>query len=165
MELSGAGTTLRFGGEQIDLPIGVQALTDDPLAGADPPTPAMLTNALGLVTDHLADAVRLAPAIVEATTFVISGEPAIALAQVESGRSDLRGPHPLRRADAEDLFRTIVAETRAERIHNPGLDPADVDEIVATCCIVLAIIRRLDIDTGTIAVAADMAPTPERGCG
>ena len=48
--------------------------------------------------------------------------------------------------DADEVFRTLVAEPRSERLHNPGLDTAHVDTIIGTLCIVLAIMRRLDLD-------------------
>ena len=68
-----------------------------------------------------------------------------------------RARHPARRGrstasrlgrdDLEDLFRTLATERRRDRLHNPALQPDRVDSILATCCAVLAIMRRLQFGT------------------
>jgi hypothetical protein len=47
---------------------------------------------------------------------------------------------------AEDVFRTLATESRADRIHNPGLEEARADVIVGGCCVLVAIFRRLGFD-------------------
>jgi exopolyphosphatase/guanosine-5'-triphosphate,3'-diphosphate pyrophosphatase len=52
----------------------------------------------------------------------------------------------LSRAAAEEVFRTLATEARADRVHNPGLDPARADVIVAGCCVLVAVLRHFDLD-------------------
>ena len=47
----------------------------------------------------------------------------------------------LTRAAAEDVFRTLATEARSERIHNPGLEEARADVIVAGAAILVSIMR------------------------
>ncbi len=87
----GTGTTAtgadETGTRRSTLPIGPVALLDGPLGRADPPSPASLTNALGLVTDHLDDIIIAAPAMAAPTSVVAVGEHALALARVEIGHA------------------------------------------------------------------------------
>ena len=52
----------------------------------------------------------------------------------------------LTRAAIEDVYRTLVTEARADRIHNPGLEPGRVDTIVGGMCILARIVRYFDAD-------------------
>jgi exopolyphosphatase / guanosine-5'-triphosphate,3'-diphosphate pyrophosphatase len=52
----------------------------------------------------------------------------------------------LTRAAAEDVFRTLATETFAQRVHNPGLALERAGVIVAGCCLLVAIMRRLHLD-------------------
>jgi exopolyphosphatase/guanosine-5'-triphosphate,3'-diphosphate pyrophosphatase len=52
----------------------------------------------------------------------------------------------LTRAAAEDVFRTLATETRAQRLHNPGLEEARADVIVGGAVILLAVMRHFDFD-------------------
>lgn len=140
-------TTLSIvGGDAWTMPIGVATLVERELEQADRPAPAQLTNALGIVTDHLDDVLREAPTVVAARPVACVGPHAIGLARVELGLDVVPAEYTLSRADADEVFRTLVAEPSAERLHNPGLDPAQVHTIVATCCVVLAVMRRLELD-------------------
>jgi exopolyphosphatase/guanosine-5'-triphosphate,3'-diphosphate pyrophosphatase len=47
----------------------------------------------------------------------------------------------LTRSAAEDVFRTLATEARADRIHNPGLEEARADVIVGGCCVLVAVLR------------------------
>ncbi len=69
---------------------------------------------------------------------------------VERGTEAVEEPVRIARDDIEDLFRTLATESRAARVHNPALRPERVDSIVATCCAVLAIMRRLHVATATV---------------
>ena len=76
---------------------------------------------------------------------MLTGEEAWHLAVVERGRQpDLDVPRlVVSRDDLEDLFRTLATESRRDRVHNPALRADRVDSVLATCCAVLAIMRRL----------------------
>jgi exopolyphosphatase/guanosine-5'-triphosphate,3'-diphosphate pyrophosphatase len=52
----------------------------------------------------------------------------------------------LTRDAAEDVFRTLATESRADRIHNPGLEEARADVIVGGCCVLVALFRRFGFD-------------------
>lgn len=131
---------------RVPLPVGVLTLSAD--LTTDPPRPEDLTNAIGLVADHLDDVVRDRPDLVGAE-LTISGPEVTAMVAVEVG-GPASLPFELGRAAAEDVFRTIVTEVRADRAHNPGLDVLLVDRIVAGCCAVVAVMRKLQVDTVTV---------------
>lgn len=135
------------GGGTITLPVGPLTLLDGPLLGADPPSPAHLTNALGLVHDHLDDAIIASPSIAAAPAVIASGSHAMAMARVEIGDIVVPSGYRLRRADADEVFRTLAVEPSGERRHNPGLEDRYVESIVATCCVILGVMRRLDLDS------------------
>ena len=50
------------------------------------------------------------------------------------------------KAAAEDVYRTLVTEPRADRIHNPGLEEARADVIVGGMCILVQIMRTFGFD-------------------
>ena len=68
------------------------------------------------------------------------------LAVVERGVPPSSGDVVLARDEVEDVFRTLATERRAERLHNPGLEPERVDSVVATCCVLLGVMRKLQLD-------------------
>jgi hypothetical protein len=119
------------------------------LGDGDPPRPEALTNCLGTVSDAVDDLVRDHPDIIGVDRATFRGDEAWHLAQVERGTTVLDEAVVIDRHDLEDLFRTIVAETRADRLHNPAIDPARIDSIVATCCVTLGLMRRLHLDAAT----------------
>ena len=147
LETTGAGTHT--------IPIGPISLLDDVFERRDPPATSQLTNALGMVHDHLDDVLIEAPTVAATPSILFGGHHARSLAQVEIGSVELPNTCRIGRAAIDEVFRTIVAEGPAERRHNPGLDDAHLDTIVATCCIVLAIMRRLALHD---AVFADAVP-------
>jgi exopolyphosphatase/guanosine-5'-triphosphate,3'-diphosphate pyrophosphatase len=51
----------------------------------------------------------------------------------------------LTRDAAEDVFRTLATETLAARVHNPGLPRERADIIVGGCCVLVTILRRLQL--------------------
>ena len=61
---------------------------------------------------------------------------------------------PLAREAAEEVFRALATERRADRLQNPGLDPRRVDTILGTCCLVLAVMRRLRLDRVLVGATA-----------
>ena len=151
-------TSIRVvGGGSWRLPVGVVDLVDGELGRADVPEPEQLTNALGVVTDHLDDVLRESPMVEAAPRVVVAGPHADALARVEAGRDPVGDGHELTRPDADEVFRTLVAEPIDERRHNPGLRPDEAETIVATCCVVLAVMRRLELASVTVVAEAEAA--------
>ena len=138
-------------GHSFALPVGPLALHEGPLEFADPPAPAMLTNALGLVHDHLDDIIIEVPTIAAADDVVATGPHAAAMARVEIGADDVPDGYVLTRSDADEVFRTLALEPVADRRHNPGLEERHVESIIGTCCVILGVMRRLDLTS--IAVA------------
>lgn len=141
------------GGDDWTLPVGPASIVQNELEGADRPVPEQLTNALGIVTDHLDDVIRASPLLLATPHVRLDGPHATALARVELGLDVLPADYTLARTDADDVFRTLVAEPIAERLHNPGLDPDAVETIIGTCCVVLAVMRRLDLTVVSVADA------------
>ena len=141
------------GGGSWTMPVGPLPLVDGPLENSDRPHPAQLTNALGIVHDHFDDVVIDAPMVALAPSVEFTGRHAVGLAAVELGTEQVPDDYVLHRDDADEVFRTLVAESIADRVDNPGLDPLQVESIVGTCCVILAIIRRLDHQRATIRVA------------
>jgi exopolyphosphatase/guanosine-5'-triphosphate,3'-diphosphate pyrophosphatase len=155
-------TTLRFhlddhlctfagaDGEHV-APLGATTLS--PMITGDPPRADDLSNAIGLVLDTVDDVLRLLPDISTAELVTLSGAAPRAVADLEvGGLASL--PFVLTRDAAEDVFRTVATERRAERARNPGLDAAMVDTIVGTCCVVVGLMRRLRLDA--VEVVASM---------
>ncbi len=130
------------------IPVGIDVLTAHHLE-SDPPRPEELTNAIGAVVDHLDDLVRIDPDVIGATT-TVRGPEAEAIAAVEVGAAPTL-PFALTREAAEDVFRTLATEGRADRALNPGLDPDLVDRAVAGCCVVVGVMRRLHLSVVTVA--------------
>jgi hypothetical protein len=139
-------TIAMVGGGEWTLPLGPTSLLDGALERADPPKPYHLTNALGIVHDHFDDVIRMSPSLLATPAVAATGTHVEALARVELGGATIPAGYRLARADADEVFRTLVAEPIAERRFNPGLDEEHVETIVATLCIVLTIMRRLDLD-------------------
>jgi uncharacterized protein len=141
-------------GHHAGIPWGYATLTSAWLADADPPPPAGLTNALGVVDDHLDDVEREHPEVEQlartAGGVSFGGDTITALAQLELGRADTPAAVALDRAAAEDVFRLVATESAAERAHNPGLPSEHVDTIVATCCVVLSVMRRFHLEQVTL---------------
>jgi hypothetical protein len=153
IDVSPTVTTFRHAGRDHAIPVGPTTLVQHELADPDPPAPAQLTNALGVVTDHLDDVIRAEPAVTAARDVRVTGDEPWHLAIVERGGDIADAAVPIDREAAEDVFRTLATERRAERLHNPGLDPRRVDTILGTCCLVLAVMRRLQLDRIVVGAA------------
>jgi exopolyphosphatase/guanosine-5'-triphosphate,3'-diphosphate pyrophosphatase len=116
----------------------------------DPPLPEELTACISLTDAYIEDVVRELPAVAEARTLVGLAGTVTTVAAVEIGlasydRDRIHHFH-LTRAAAEDVFRTLATESRADRLHNPGLEEARADVIVGGCCVLVALFRRLGFD-------------------
>lgn len=145
-------------GTAASVPYGAANLTERWLV-EDPPLPESLTNALGAIDDHLDDIERTHPDLASAEHLVVGGPSATALARLEIGATTTPAQVELGRDDAEEIFRIVATDTRADRHHHPGLPSGDVDTIVATCIIVLAHMRRLGLGSVTLDTTVPSPPT------
>jgi exopolyphosphatase/pppGpp-phosphohydrolase len=143
------------GGGTWTLPIGPVSLVERELERADRPAPEQLMNALGIVIDHLDDVVRESPMVLTAPVVTFTGRHAVGFGRVETGLDELPPEYVVQRSDADEVFRTLVGEPIAERLHNPGLDPDDVETIIGASCVVLAVMRRLELTQAAIASVGD----------
>jgi exopolyphosphatase/pppGpp-phosphohydrolase len=76
------------------------------------------------------------------------------LAAVERGHLPEAPSVVIDRDAAEEVFRTLATESRAARLHNPCLDPARVDTVLAASCVLVGMMRRLQLGEVTIEAAA-----------
>ncbi|HEX2119492.1 MAG TPA: Ppx/GppA phosphatase family protein [Acidimicrobiales bacterium] len=124
--------------------IGCVRLTEKFLH-SDPPAPEELSQAFDVVRGHLDDVARVIPSVADVRRFVGLAGTVTTMAAVELGLPVYdRAPihhFVLTRAAAEDVFRTLATEHRADRIHNPGLEEARADVIVAGAVVVTSIMR------------------------
>jgi exopolyphosphatase / guanosine-5'-triphosphate,3'-diphosphate pyrophosphatase len=156
-DLGGGSTEFVFGttDEQgriegrISLDVGCVRLSERFLE-SDPPAPEELTAAISYTDAWLDDVLRELPQVGEARTVVGLAGTVSTVAAVEQGLAsyDRSAIHHfvLTKDAAEDVFRTLATEARADRIHNPGLEEARADVIVGGCCGLVAIMRRLSFD-------------------
>ncbi|MSO59340.1 MAG: hypothetical protein EXQ63_03335 [Ilumatobacteraceae bacterium] len=117
----------------------------------DPPRPEELINAIGAVQDDLEEVTRSIPQLLTADRVVGTAGSIVTIAAVELGLIDFddRSLHgfELTRDAAEDVFRTLATERLSDRMHNPGLPRARADIIVAGCCVLVGVMRRLRLDS------------------
>lgn len=146
IDLGPTTATFRRGEDRHDVPIGAQSLAAS-IAG-DPPDPADLSNAIGLVLDHLDDVARALPgAAAEGIEF--TGESALVVAAVEVGGAPAL-PFRLARHAAEEVFRTLATEARADRARNPGLPAEWVHDVLGACCWLVGVMRHFDLDDAAV---------------
>jgi uncharacterized protein len=132
------------------LPVGLAQLVAQHLDGADPPAPEQLSNAVGIVEDQFDEVRRAHPEVIGAEQVRCVGEPATVIAQVEIGAADVPHEMELTREAAEDVFRTVVTEARSDRAANPGLPSDHVDTVMASACVMVALMRRFHLDSVVI---------------
>ena len=136
--------------------IGCVRLTERFLHG-DPPRPEELSQALSVVHDYLDDVEREIPAVNDAVRLVGLAGTVTTVAAVEIGLStydrDRIHHFLLTKAAAEDVFRTLATEKRADRIHNPGLEEARADVIVGGCCVLVGVMRHFGFETCLVSEA------------
>jgi exopolyphosphatase/guanosine-5'-triphosphate,3'-diphosphate pyrophosphatase len=145
-------------GHAVALPFGAASLARR--LDGDPPRPEALTNAIGLVVDHLDDVVREHPTVAAATVRA-AGPTLSAIAAVELGSADLPSTLLLGRGAAEDVFRTLATEAAADRRHNPGLATGLVHDVLGGCCILVAVMRSLHLDAVEIVTDGAAATIPD----
>ncbi len=117
---------------------------------SDPPRPEELVACLSITEAHLDDVAREMPESFEACTFVGLAGTVAAAAMVEIGlfEYDRDQVHHfvLTKEAVEDVYRTLVTESRENRRHNPGLEEGRVDVIVGGMCILVRIMRYFGFD-------------------
>jgi exopolyphosphatase / guanosine-5'-triphosphate,3'-diphosphate pyrophosphatase len=133
----------------ISVDVGCVRLTEAYLEH-DPPLPEELAACLSVTDSYLDDVLREVPEVASARTLVGLAGTITTVAALEIGLEtyDRDRIHHFRLTHeaAEDVFRTVATETRADRIHNPGLEEARADVIVGGCCVLVALFRRLGFD-------------------
>lgn len=133
----------------LSLDIGCVRVTER-FFSSDPPAPEDLTAAISYADSWLDDVLRVMPEHVDAKTVIGLAGTVSTVAAVEQGLAtyDRDAVHHfvLTKDAAEDVFRTLATESRADRIHNPGLEEARADVIVGGCCVLVAIYRRLGLE-------------------
>ena len=153
VDIGGGSTEFAVGASEpeavLSLDIGCVRLTEK-FVHHDPPAPEELSQLVSVTRDYLEDVVREIPAAREAKRFVGLAGTVSTVAAIEQGLAeyDTERIHHfvLTRAAAEDVFRTLATENRAARIHNPGLEEARADVIVAGTAILVAIMRFFEFD-------------------
>jgi exopolyphosphatase / guanosine-5'-triphosphate,3'-diphosphate pyrophosphatase len=151
VDIGGGSTELAFGTTTpeavMSIDVGSVRLTERWLE-SDPPAPEELHACISVTTQYLEDVVREHPVMREARTFVGLAGTVSTVAAVEIGLAeyDRAALHhfTLTRAAAEDVFRTLATERRADRVHNPGLEEARADIIVGGCCALVSVLRFFD---------------------
>lgn len=152
-DLGGGSTELALGTEaptaSISLDVGCVRLTERFIT-SDPPRPEDLTAAITYTQSWLDDVLRRMPEATSAGTVIGLAGTVSTVAAVEIGLAtydrDRIHHFVLTKDAAEDVFRTLATESRADRVHNPGLEEARADVIVGGCCALVAIYRTLGLD-------------------
>jgi exopolyphosphatase / guanosine-5'-triphosphate,3'-diphosphate pyrophosphatase len=152
VDIGGGSTEFAVGAGSCDgaisVDMGCVRLSERFLHG-DPPEPEELSATLSVIQSHLEDVAREVPATREATRMVGLAGTVSTAAAVEIGLAayDRDRIHHFRltRAAAEDVFRTLATEARADRIHNPGLEEERADVIVGGMCILVGVLRFFDL--------------------
>jgi exopolyphosphatase/guanosine-5'-triphosphate,3'-diphosphate pyrophosphatase len=153
VDIGGGSTELIVGTTEVQavrsLDIGCVRLTEKHLH-SDPPSAEELSNAIAEATEHLDEVLREVEAYGAARTLVGVAGTISTVAAVEVGLAewdrDVIHHFWLTRDAAEDVFRTLATESHADRLHNPGLEPARADVIVGGCCILVSLLRTLGSD-------------------
>ncbi len=146
VDIGGGSTEFSLERGAMSVDIGCVRLTELYLEH-DPPQPEELHACISVTTEYLKDVLRELPGAGEAATFVGLAGTITTVAAIEQGlavydRDRIHG-FRLTHEAAEDVFRTLATEARADRVHNPGLEEARADVIVGGCCILVAIFRQL----------------------
>ncbi len=152
-DIGGGSTEFAVGAKEPDgvlsTDIGCVRLTEKFLH-SDPPAPEELSQAFDIVRGHLDDVARVIPSVADVRRFVGLAGTVTTMAAVELGLAaydrDRIHHFVLTRAAAEDVFRTLATEARADRVHNPGLEEARADVIVGGAAILVTVMRHFDFD-------------------
>lgn len=153
IDVGGGSTEFAVGTTELDrvmsLDMGSVRFTER-YVDSDPPAPEELVACISVAEAHLADVVREVPELAEVRTWIgVAGTiTTVAAVEIGSPYDEYGRTHhfELTHAAAEDVFRTLVTEPLADRVHNPGLHPDRAEVIVAGSSILVAIMRTLHID-------------------
>jgi exopolyphosphatase / guanosine-5'-triphosphate,3'-diphosphate pyrophosphatase len=125
---------------------GCVRLWEEYLSENDPPGPLALSQAISVLHAHFEDVEIAIPSVKHVGRVIGIGGSIQTVAMVELGATaDVNG-FRLSRAAAEDVYRTLVMERRADRAHNPGLSADRVDSILGGAAILVAILRHFQLD-------------------
>jgi len=152
IDIGGASTELMIGGKTltavVSLPFGAVTISESELH-RDPPRPEELTNAISLVSDAVDDVAHNYPEIGQVDRVIGVAGTIVTIAAIELGLRvfDPNKLHEmlLSRKAVEDVFRTLATESLQNRVFNPGLPRDRADIIVGGCCVLVAVMRRLQI--------------------
>lgn len=160
VDLGGGSTELCVGTTvceaAMSLDVGCVRLTEKYLH-SDPPEPEELHACISVTGAHLDDVDREMPAARQARTFVGLAGTISTAAAVEQGLHaydrDKIHHFELTKAAAEDVFRTLATESRADRAFNPGLEPGRVDVIVGGMAVLVKIMRHFRFESCLVSEA------------
>lgn len=150
-DIGGGSTEFAVGGSRmeggISTDMGSVRFTEK-YVESDPPLPEELVACLSVAEAHLDDVVREVPIVLGARQLVglagtVSTAAAVEIGLAEYDRDQIHH-FRLTREAVEDVYRTLVTESRQDRSFNPGLEPGRVDTIVGGMCILARIMRYFD---------------------
>lgn len=152
-DLGGGSTEVAYGTDRVEasvsLEVGCVRLTERFIT-SDPPRPEELTAAISYAEAWFDDVLRTMPGAASAPTVLGLAGTVSTVAAVEIGLvtydRDRIHHFVLTKDAAEDVFRTLATERRADRVANPGLEEARADVIVGGCCALVALYRTLGLD-------------------
>jgi exopolyphosphatase/guanosine-5'-triphosphate,3'-diphosphate pyrophosphatase len=153
-DLGGGSTEFAYGTDDVETAVSIEVgcvrLTER-FIEHDPPQPEELVASISYTESWLDDVDRAIPSAREATTVIGLAGTVSTVVAVEIGLAtydrDRIHHFVLTRDAAEDVFRTLATEPRADRICNPGLEEARADVIVGGCCALVAIMRHLGLES------------------
>lgn len=153
VDIGGGSTEFAVGASELERVMSVEMGSvrfTDRYVENDPPAPEDLVACISVAEAHLADVVREVPELADVQTWIgVAGTiTTVAAVEIGSPHDEYGRTHhfELTHAAAEDVFRTLVTEPLADRVHNPGLHPDRAEVIVAGSSILVAIMRTLHID-------------------
>lgn len=162
IDIGGGSTEFAYGTTSceasISLDVGSVRLSEQ-YVESDPPRPEELSACITITGAWLDDVDREMPQAQGAKTVIgVAGTISTAVA-VELGISeydrDAIHHFTLTHEAAEDVFRTLVTESREDRAFNPGLPAGRVDSIVGGMAILVKIMRHFALDE-LVASEADL---------
>ena len=153
-DIGGGSTEFAFGTDRcegvLSADVGCVRLTEQ-FIRHDPPRPEELHACLSVAEAHLEDVLVAIPDVRRTACFIGVAGTVTSAAAVELGLEpydpDRVHHFELTRAAAEDVFRTLATEDRAQRISNPGLHADRAEVIVAGMCVLVKIMRFFGFDS------------------
>ncbi len=153
VDLGGGSTEFAVGTERLEKVLSVDMGSvrfTERYVESDPPLPEELVACLSVAEAHLSDVLREIPEVVETATWIGVAGTITTVAAVEIGLAtydpDRIHGFELSRPALEDVYRTLVTESLADRVHNPGLQAERAEVIVGGVAILAQIVRTFGID-------------------